>query len=112
MDVSTEVGYSRHRLWNCWTSRRVIGRHYGGPTWQHNDGSLVEEAVVSKQLSPEATSIPWLLLSPFEEPEGWKRCNSYNAQRHKEELRPAELAAKLPRYESHTQRCIRFMGEG
>jgi hypothetical protein len=42
--------------------RRVIGRHYGGPTWQLNDGSLVEGAVVSKQVSPEATSIPWLLI--------------------------------------------------
>jgi len=42
--------------------RRVIGRHYGGPTWRLNDGSLVEGAVVSKQVSPEATSIPWLLL--------------------------------------------------
>jgi Protein of unknown function (DUF3455) len=42
--------------------RRVIGRHYGGPTWRLNDGSLVEGAVVSKQVSPEVTSIPWLLL--------------------------------------------------
>jgi hypothetical protein len=42
--------------------RRVIGRHYDGPTWRLNDGSLVEGAVVSKQVSPEATSIPWLLL--------------------------------------------------
>jgi hypothetical protein len=42
--------------------RRVIGRHYGGPTWQLNDGSLVEGAVVSKQVSPEPTSIPWLLI--------------------------------------------------
>jgi Protein of unknown function (DUF3455) len=42
--------------------RRVIGRHYGGPTWRLNDGSLAEGAVVSKQVSPEATSIPWLLL--------------------------------------------------
>ena len=42
--------------------RRVIGRHYGGPTWQLNDGSLVEGEVVSKQVAPEATSIPWLLI--------------------------------------------------
>jgi hypothetical protein len=41
---------------------RVIGRHYGGPTWRLNDGSLVEGAVVSKQVSPETTSIPWLLI--------------------------------------------------
>jgi hypothetical protein len=42
--------------------RQVIGHHYGGPTWQLNDGSLVEGEVVSKQVSPEATSIPWLLI--------------------------------------------------
>lgn len=41
---------------------RVIGRHYGGPTWELNDGSLVTGEVVSKQASPEASSIPWLLI--------------------------------------------------
>lgn len=41
---------------------RVIGRHYDGPTWQLNDGSLVEGTVVSKRVSPEVTSIPWLLI--------------------------------------------------
>jgi hypothetical protein len=41
---------------------RVIGRHYSGPTWQLKDGSLVKGEVVSKQVSPEATSIPWLLI--------------------------------------------------
>jgi hypothetical protein len=41
---------------------RTIGRHYSGPTWELNDGSLVKGAVVSKQASPEAMSIPWLLL--------------------------------------------------
>jgi hypothetical protein len=42
--------------------RRVIGRHYAGPTWQLNDGSLVEGEVVSKQVPSETTSIPWLLI--------------------------------------------------
>lgn len=42
--------------------RKVIGRHYSGPTWELNDGSLVKGAVVSKQASPEATSIPSLLI--------------------------------------------------
>jgi hypothetical protein len=41
---------------------REIGRHHSGPTWQLNDGSLVKGEVISTQLSPEATSIPWLLL--------------------------------------------------
>lgn len=42
--------------------RKTIGRHYSGPTWELKDGSLVKGAVFSKQASPEATSIPWLLV--------------------------------------------------
>ena len=59
-----------NRMWQLQTpaaellddQRRVIGHHYGGPTWQLNDGSVVKGAVVSKQDSPEASSIPWLLI--------------------------------------------------
>ncbi|MBB5064861.1 DUF3455 domain-containing protein [Granulicella mallensis] len=40
----------------------VIGRHFTGPTWKLNDGSWVKGKAVVKQDSPEAKSVPWLLL--------------------------------------------------
>ena len=40
----------------------VIGRHFAGPTWQLNDGSWVKGRAVAKQVAPDATSVPWLLL--------------------------------------------------
>lgn len=41
----------------------VVGRHYAGPTWKHNDGSEVSGKVVAKVDSPDSDSIPWLLVS-------------------------------------------------
>lgn len=40
----------------------VAGKHYAGPTWQANDGSTVVGAKVAAA-TPDATTIPWLLLS-------------------------------------------------
>jgi hypothetical protein len=39
-----------------------IGRHYGGPTWEANDGSKVIGEVIGRSESPKANSIPLLLL--------------------------------------------------
>ena len=39
-----------------------IGKHYGGPTWEANDGSKVVGEAVARAESPDATAIPWLLL--------------------------------------------------
>jgi hypothetical protein len=40
----------------------VIGRHFAGPTWELNDGSWVKGKAVAKQVAPDATAVPWLLL--------------------------------------------------
>jgi hypothetical protein len=40
----------------------VIGRHFAGPMWQLNDGSWVKGRAVAKQVAPDATAVPWLLL--------------------------------------------------
>jgi hypothetical protein len=40
----------------------VIGRHFAGPTWQLNDGSWVRGKAVARQVAPDATAVPWLLL--------------------------------------------------
>jgi Protein of unknown function (DUF3455) len=40
----------------------VIGQHFAGPTWQLNDGSWVKGRAVAKQVAPDTTAVPWLLL--------------------------------------------------
>jgi hypothetical protein len=40
-----------------------IGKHYAGPTWEALDGSKVIGEVVARANSPDANSVPWLLLS-------------------------------------------------
>jgi hypothetical protein len=42
---------------------KVIARHFAGPTWKHNDGSEVVGKVAARVESPDANSIPWLLLT-------------------------------------------------
>jgi hypothetical protein len=41
----------------------VIGRHYAGPTWKHNDGSEVTGKAAARADSPDPGSIPWLLVT-------------------------------------------------
>jgi uncharacterized protein DUF3455 len=41
---------------------RQEGTHFGGPTWQLDDGSAVVGEVVEKADAPESNAIPWLLL--------------------------------------------------
>jgi uncharacterized protein DUF3455 len=40
-----------------------IGKHYGGPHWEANDGSKVIGAVKERTDAPAVDAIPWLLLS-------------------------------------------------
>jgi hypothetical protein len=41
----------------------VVGTHFGGPTWQANDGSAVVAAVAARADAPTPKkAIPWLLL--------------------------------------------------
>jgi hypothetical protein len=43
-------------------SGKSVGTHGAGPIWKSNDGSAVKGELLQKSESPEATSIPWLLL--------------------------------------------------
>jgi hypothetical protein len=40
----------------------VIGKHFAGPTWQLTDGSEVKGKAIANQPSPDAASVPWLLI--------------------------------------------------
>jgi FtsP/CotA-like multicopper oxidase with cupredoxin domain len=41
---------------------KPFGKHFGGPTWEANDGSRVTGKAVANAPSPDAESIPWLLV--------------------------------------------------
>lgn len=41
---------------------KTVGKHYAGPTWEASDGSLVVGQVSATVPSPDAESVPWLLL--------------------------------------------------
>jgi len=42
--------------------KKPIGKHYGGPTWEGNDGGKVVGAVKANAPAPGGNAIPWLLL--------------------------------------------------
>jgi hypothetical protein len=45
------------------TKGALIGHHAAGPSWKHIDGSSVMGKMAAKAPSPDAGSIPWLLLT-------------------------------------------------
>jgi hypothetical protein len=41
---------------------RVVGRHFAGPSWQARDGSTIVGEPLVASSSPQAGSVPWLVL--------------------------------------------------
>src|ERR1700687_3705986 len=42
---------------------KPFGKHFAGPSWEANDGSRVTGKAVANAPSPNAESIPWLLVT-------------------------------------------------
>lgn len=42
---------------------KPFGKHFAGPSWEANDGSRVTGKAVANAPSPDADSIPWLLIT-------------------------------------------------
>jgi Protein of unknown function (DUF3455) len=42
---------------------KPIGKHFGGPTWQLNDGSQITGKMAAKADAPDPKAIPWLLVT-------------------------------------------------
>ena len=42
---------------------KIFGKHFAGPSWEANDGSRVIGKAVANAPSPDADSIPWLLVN-------------------------------------------------
>lgn len=47
-----------------------VGKHYGGPTWEGNDGSKVIGIADKRQSKPAPNAIPWLFLPAKAEGKG------------------------------------------
>jgi hypothetical protein len=41
---------------------QTVGRHFAGPTWEHNDGSAIVGTVTGSVPGETANDIPWLRL--------------------------------------------------
>lgn len=65
-----QAGLNQEPVWNLRAPEaklydqdgNLIGRHYAGPTWKHQDGSEITARVTARVDSPDAGAIPWLLL--------------------------------------------------
>jgi Protein of unknown function (DUF3455) len=44
-------------------SGKPFGKHFAGPSWEANDGSRITGKAVANAPSPDADSIPWLLVT-------------------------------------------------
>lgn len=44
-------------------SGKPFGKHFAGPSWESSDGSRVTGKAAANASSPDADSIPWLLLT-------------------------------------------------
>jgi Protein of unknown function (DUF3455) len=42
---------------------KPFGKHFAGPSWEANDGSRVTGKAIANTPSPDADSIPWLLIN-------------------------------------------------
>jgi hypothetical protein len=42
---------------------KLFGKHFAGPSWEASDGSRVTGKAVANAPSPDADSIPWLLVN-------------------------------------------------
>jgi hypothetical protein len=42
---------------------KPFGKHFAGPSWEANDGSRVTGKAVANTPSPDADSVPWLLVN-------------------------------------------------
>ena len=46
----------------------IVGRHFAGPSWKHNDGSEIKGKAVARVDAPDSDSIPWLLVTVTDHP--------------------------------------------
>ena len=46
----------------------IVGKYYGGPTWEHGDGSKVTGKQVAVAPAPAAGNIPWQLVQATPSP--------------------------------------------
>lgn len=68
-DPSTFEWSFKGPIAELWNERgEKVGKHYGGPTWEGNDGSTVVAEVVERANAPDPDSIPWLLLKTKSNP--------------------------------------------
>lgn len=63
---------------------KPFGKHSAGPSWEASDGSRVTGKAVANTLSPDADSIPWLLVNVISHDGSGRAlyCHNYPAPQH------------------------------
>ena len=51
-------------------SGKLFGKHFDGPSWEASDGSRITGKAVANAPSPDADSIPWLLVTVVSHSQG------------------------------------------
>jgi Protein of unknown function (DUF3455) len=59
---------------------KKVGTHYAGPSWEYKDGSVVTGARLAS-VTPDPTSIPWLLIQATPQTKSGKFSNTTYIQR-------------------------------
>lgn len=62
------------------TRGKKVGTHYAGPSWEYRDGSVVTGARLAS-VTPDPTSIPWLLIQATPQTKSGKFSNITYIQR-------------------------------
>jgi Protein of unknown function (DUF3455) len=62
-------------------SGKPFGRHFEGPSWEASDGSRITGKAIANAPSPDADSIPWLLLSVVSHSQGGMLARVTSVQR-------------------------------
>lgn len=62
-------------------SGKPFGRHFVGPSWEASDGSRITGKAVANAPSPDADSIPWLLVTVVSHDHGGVLAHATSVQR-------------------------------
>jgi hypothetical protein len=95
---------------------QVIARHFGGPSWESNSGSLVVGTLFKSVPSPDPDAIPWLLVKAvtntgpglFANVSFIQRLNTTGGKAPSTNPTQAGLLAKVP----YTATYVFFVGTG
>ena len=78
---------------------KAFGKHFAGPSWEANDGSRITGKAAANAPSPDADSIPWLLITVVSHSGEGALARVSSVQRVAKHRRPAAMR-RMPDWRS------------